>query len=579
MPEFQELVNAREEYSRLILSSTSPKRIIIAGPGTGKTFTFRGALQIAGGGLVLSFLNNLVADLTNKLGALAEVSTFHGFCRHLLHRFVTEGLTSHFNYYPQLPVLIAQDISSLLGTYLDSDEIDKAFQTIDDSEGIISRALWLGNYYDSVSHNDAVYRVLVHLGNNPSDIPTYPLVIVDEYQDFNLLEVRFLDILSLRNPILVAGDDDQALYPFKYASPEYLRGIAGRGDFTVYWLPYCSRCTSVVVAAANRVVERARAIGLLTNRVNKPFECYLPDKATDSQTYPSIIHARCSVQRNNAQYMCEYVNYMVSQIPDTEIAESRNEGYPTVLVAGPSQFVKPIHAFLACNFADVEFREGSKSQVDILDGYEYLASNPNSRLGWRIVLHCDTPPDVAEIIRTCVTDGRELFEVLADEYKQKHIAAASTLNSMRNGDAVSEREIHDLADASGRRISEVEEWAPQASGQLVLIDETPVAQEPTGPRIVITTLVGAKGLDASHVFLVGISERHFPRDNNHLTDAEVCSFLVGLTRARKCCYIVTCDRFGNDRLTPGIFIDWIQPFIDSQYVDASYIRRIRAVSD
>lgn len=577
--EFSEYTKAREEYSEAILSSGATKRAIIAGPGTGKTFTFHKALEIAGGeGLVLSFINNLVAGLKSNLDSLAYVSTFHGFCRHLLHQIGTDGLSSHFHYYPPLPILFAEDITAILGTSIDSDAVERSFQTLDENSGIIFAALLSGNYYDAVSHNDSVYRVLFHLRNNSADIPSYSLIIVDEYQDFNRLEVKFLELLSLRSPLLVAGDDDQALYPFKYASPDFLREIAQDSDYAVYWLPFCSRCTQVIVAAANRVIEEARNLGLLIHRIDKPFECFMPVKAGDSETYPRIVHARCTVQRNNAPYMCEYVNFKVGQIPPEEIAESRRENYPTVLVAGPPQFIKPIYEYLSQNFADIEFHERERSRIDIIHGYEKLATNPNSRLGWRIILHCDPIENTTATIQASVVHGEELSELLSQEYKQRHILNASILHRLQNSETVSDRELNLLKNACSGSIGEVERLATEAEGQLTLLQDMQSHEEPTGPKIEVTTLVGAKGLDAAHVFLVGISERHFPKDNNNLTDADVCSFLVGLTRARKCCYIVTCDRFGNNPLRPGIFINWIQPFITSEYVDAEYCRRIREVS-
>jgi len=45
--------------------------------------------------------------------------------------------------------------------------------------------------------------------------------------------------------------------------------------------------------------------------------------------------------------------------------------------------------------------------------------------------------------------------------------------------------------------------------------------------------MGAKGLQASHVYIVGVNESHFPAENNAPNEAEVCQLLVALTRARK----------------------------------------------
>ena len=96
--------------------------------------------------------------------------------------------------------------------------------------------------------------------------------------------------------MLAAGDDDQALYTsLKHASPEFIRSAARAGAYAeVFELPYCSRCTDVIVTAVNDVIEAAVSLGLLAGRLEKTFGCYLPEKAADSEANPKIIHVACS---------------------------------------------------------------------------------------------------------------------------------------------------------------------------------------------------------------------------------------------------------------------------------------------
>ena len=68
-----------------------------------------------------------------------------------------------------------------------------------------------GNYYDAVDFDDSVYRVATELNRNPEAIPNYDLVLIDEYQDFNRMEAGFIETIASRNPIVIAGDDDQAI--------------------------------------------------------------------------------------------------------------------------------------------------------------------------------------------------------------------------------------------------------------------------------------------------------------------------------------------------------------------------------
>ncbi|HID29780.1 MAG TPA: hypothetical protein EYP19_07210, partial [Desulfobacterales bacterium] len=273
----------RDQHVRLVLESTSTKKLVVAGPGTGKTFLFGQVLrECGGGGLVLTFINNLVVDLERQLDALAEIHTLHAFSKWLLHRIPTAGLERSFIYYPRLLAIIAEDLSTLDGRQVSESILKGCYERLDSGDGLIEAALEIGTYYNAVTHWDCVYRVCQHLARHPEDVPRYRILIVDEFQDFNRLEVELIHILADNNPVLIAGDDDQALYESKNASPDFIRDLAKDRQYDRFELPYCSRCTEVLVKAVHRVIEEARRRSLLGKRVEKPFKCYLPDKWKDS---------------------------------------------------------------------------------------------------------------------------------------------------------------------------------------------------------------------------------------------------------------------------------------------------------
>ena len=55
--------------------------------------------------------------------------------------------------------------------------------------------------------------------------------------------------------------------------------------------------------------------------------------------------------------------------------------------------------------------------------------------------------------------------------------------------------------------------------------------------------MGAKGLSAQHVFIVGLHEGDLPRNSANIDDLEVCQFLVGLTRAKNTTNIIFKNTF------------------------------------
>jgi predicted NACHT family NTPase len=79
--------NEREKILKSILESKAKKRIIVAGPGTGKTFTFSEILKLnpSGRNIAMTFIRLLRDDMKGSLGEYAEVRTFHEFCKKILH--------------------------------------------------------------------------------------------------------------------------------------------------------------------------------------------------------------------------------------------------------------------------------------------------------------------------------------------------------------------------------------------------------------------------------------------------------------------------------------------------------------
>lgn len=285
---------AREKALEELLTSTAPLKLVVAGPGTGKTFAF-GRLpdHTEGPGLAITFLLSLVRDLDAALGDRADVYSFHGFARRLLHQIDGTGVSRAVDLYPPLVDLLSEDLRILDGAIVKPFDLSSLFRRMLDGDVRLTRAVACGEYYDAVSYDDAVYRVLRAIEDDPTRVPIYSQMVVDEYQDFCDLEVAFIRMLATRIPTLIAGDDDQALYAFRDASSDAIRSLATDNACVRFELPYCTRCTEVIVAATHRVVACAMAAGLLEGRIEKQYECYMPEKRAYSERFPTILHAHC----------------------------------------------------------------------------------------------------------------------------------------------------------------------------------------------------------------------------------------------------------------------------------------------
>jgi len=208
---------ARRACVDAVVNSPARKKLVAAGPGTGKTFLFQDILKGKNGALTLTFVNALVDDLSLKLYGLSEVMTLHGYALHLLKN-TFKGVPCRIH--PLVRKVIEQDAVVLLG---DSVDFEALINTRADNDARLAFYAGRRQYYGYFHYTDAIYAAVLHLERQGVRIPEYPLVVVDEFQDFTDLEVSLLELLARKSPVLFAGDDDQALYAFRKASPKHIR--------------------------------------------------------------------------------------------------------------------------------------------------------------------------------------------------------------------------------------------------------------------------------------------------------------------------------------------------------------------
>jgi len=508
-----------------VLESPSRKKLVIAGPGTGKTTLFKQVLELASGDpdrrIVLTFIKGLKDDLEKDLDGLARVFTLHSYCLGLLRRDsgLRGSLFPEFRCCPGLASLIAEDWELI--------NASQAPQFVGEmrslaAENSVSFYLARGNYYDAVDFDDCVYRALDGMSSGRAVPESYDLVLIDEYQDFNALEAGVIRVLGESNSILIAGDDDQALYSqLRNASWDHIRLLRRDGEFDVFELPFCMRCPKVVVDAVADVIAEARRLHRLEGRINKPYKHFPPVKGADSAKYPKIANVETSVQSKNANYMGRYIAQAIACIPQDEIDAAARGGYAAALVIVAKPYRDQIISHLESSGHVVDARRDSVGRIDRETALSILKEKPDSNLGWRIVLGADHPPFLRDVIlRTA--DGQPLGKAIPDEYRVSVLA-------------------------------QVEAYEPAAAEETG--EKSPEALERLPVRV--TSYEGAKGLSAQHVFIAGLHDGELPHDPADIKDLEICKFIVGLTRTRKKCTLIHARRFGSGWKSPSSLISWI----------------------
>lgn len=91
---------------------------------------------------------------------------------------------------------------------------------------------------------------------NAVDLLGLEHLVVDEFQDLNPMDLEFIDGMVAQGArVFVAGDDDQSIYSFRFASPAGIQSFVTKypqsGQHT---LIACFRCTPSVLAAAQALI-------------------------------------------------------------------------------------------------------------------------------------------------------------------------------------------------------------------------------------------------------------------------------------------------------------------------------------
>lgn len=538
----------RKKCVEQIVQSSANKKLIVAGAGTGKTFTFATVINTKKGGnnLAITFIRKLVVDMDVALKGNAEVKTFHAYCKKVLHQKRGGLELVHF-----LPELIRKDAA-----FLGKAAVDFAakFRMLEEGEAI---AFYLdrAGYYNAVGFDDAVYCLFKEVQSHPEALPQFDQIVVDEFQDFNPLEVAFIEELSKKGDILVVGDDDQAVYDDRSASPDYLRKLYASGEFAKFELPFCGRCTEVVVEATNCLLKQAAKLGCLKGRIEKRYECYLDDKEADSKRYPKIITANCTTVGN----LPKYILREIERIDSSDIADSHIESkeYPTVLIVGKGHYLREIHKQLRLVHKQITYVPSSGSTFGIGDAYAQLIPDEKSNLGWRLLLELLLDEPTQREVITNSAGGKPIADLLPRDFVKKHMRIIELARSVQT---------------EGLSFSEVESEIQSTVGdegadaiQRVLLKPHPprALVDKKLPTISLTSFKGCKGLSAGHVFIVGVHNGCMPKDNDHVTDVEISQFIVALTRTRKQCHILSNDWWTTPRNEKG----WVAPFEPSILLD------------
>lgn len=499
----------------------------LAGPGTGKTSAFKTIVESNEFKdkkiLILSFINKLVDDLSEEFKEYnnVEVMTLHAFAR----RQFIEQFKRDVGLDKNLDNIISEDYLFIKG---DSIEYDTKFYennlTDDELEFYDNRKNFYKHEKELHSFNSIIYNINLFFSKNKSEIPEYDLILVDEFQDFNKLEWRLIELLNKKNRVILVGDDDQSLYrDFRDAKPDLIRTLFDRQDTQEFTLDDCYRCTKVIVDAVNSLIANAKSKNYLKDNKSKKFK--YPTQRTDDKDEVSKKYSQIDFLSSIPGDQLLY--YLGQRI----INDTNGKKDERVLVILPSYLKQKIcDGLIRKEFNIVEyalFSDEKKNKIkhrDIIDAFNILTKRKSDDLALRKILSLYlTDSRMKTLVVKSYKNKKKIWNCLKENTKKKIENDIQIFKKARYGrDQLNNKEIG--------RFSEIFNLKNLISKMIKGFGSI----KKGAIEVEITTVISSKGLSADFVYFIGIDNRNLlDQKINEITDQKLCEFLVGITRAKK----------------------------------------------
>lgn len=611
------MTSQMNERQREAMEWTEGPELILAGAGSGKTrvLTHRIAYLIREKKvspwniLAITFTNKAAAEMRSRVDALVEsgaeaiwVATFHSSCVRILRRFIDRiGYDNHFTIYDaddqkaamrevlkQLQIdskqlrerVVLSAISAAKNEMVDSVRYEseaKDFQT-----ARIARCYRA--YQDLLRKNNALdfddlLFKTVQLFEADADVLAYyqerfRYIMVDEYQDTNSVQFRFIELLAKKyRNLCVVGDDDQSIYKFRGANIhnilnfekafpgakvvkleqnyrssgnilEAANGViqnnAGRKEKRLWTAAEsgekvrCRRYASAAEEAEEIAAEiKARAVGGDYGRFAVLYRTNAQSRVLEERFVAAGIPYRLVggvnfYQRREIKDILAYLKTVANAADDLAVQRILNvpkRGIGAATVTAVSAFaaerdLRFFEALREAPAAGVAGRAGEKIQrfVNLIGEFRKAAES------------CS----IADLIRL-VLDKSGYLEALKEEGEVEAQSRLENIDELISKAVDFARDTSDLSDRADGELPPDMPPLDRFLEEVALVADIDRAEE--GERVTLMTLHAAKGLEFDEVYISGMEEGLFPGNRSIGDDEEMeeerrlC--YVGITRAKK----------------------------------------------
>ena len=615
-----------EQQKEAVFHTEGPL-LILAGAGSGKTrvLTHRIAYLIEERGvnpwniLAITFTNKAAGEMRERVDRLvgfgAEsiwVSTFHSTCVRILRRYIDRiGFDTNFTIYDSddqkslmrdvcrvLDVdtkkykerMFLSAISAVKDEMITPDEYelnaagDFGKQKIAQVYREYERQLHANNALD---FDDLLLKTVQLFQTQPDVLESYQerfrYIMVDEYQDTNTVQFKFVSLLAAKyQNLCVVGDDDQSIYKFRGANIRNILNFEQEfQNARVIKLEQNYRSTQNILNAANAVIQNNRGRKDKTlwtdNGDGEKVHLRQFDTAYDEAEFVA------DDIRKNIENGGTYQDYAILYRTNAQSRMFEEKfvacNIPYKIVGGVNFYARREIKDLLCYLKTIDNGRDDLAVRRIINvpkrgiGLTTITRIQESAAAREIgfyeaLLGLDLIPGVAR-----AASKLDSFVALIEYFKRRsdEVSITDLMNEIIEKTGYIENlEAEDKEDAQARienieeLVSKIAAYEEQCAAEQVkpslsqFLEEVALVAdidslEENPDYVVLMTLHSAKGLEFPHVYLVGMEDGLFPSymtitsDNDEDLEEERRLCYVGITRAEQE-LTMTCAR---KRMTRG----------------------------
>ncbi len=613
-------------------TSEDPALLGLAGPGSGKTraLIYRAAHLIKSGIqpeqlLLLTFTNKAAGEMKERLEGLLGylpynlwAGTFHSIGARILRKHAAlVGRTPNFTIFDEDDTRI--QLKQILSDMSIDDEDRKLIMKRSLLGRIISQSRNSAMPVKDVMEEDYPYRLeyldvvknaaelyekrkqesnafdfddlllcwLDLFESNPQVAEQYRRrfkhVLVDEFQDTNVIQASLIDLFAGSASICVVGDDAQSIYAFRYADIGNILSFPERYSLCqVVRMEQNYRSSPEIVELANCSIRNNRQ-QLHKELFSTNPSCAKPAvaKVFDARQEASFVLQSIWELQNNGVSLNEIaVLYRSSYLtPEVEFALSR-KGISYKTYGGVKFFqkahIKDLLAYLKVIYNPSD--ENSWRRIAVLQ--QGLGPAGFDKL-WVKLKGYENPLLAALEGKESPSRGKRGWEnlmiALGAVYKNREENVPHLISSVLelNYDYMLKQNYPDQYDERLRGVERLMIYAERFDSLADFLEslaleesvfaDTTAAQHTGDGQLTLSTIHSAKGKEWDAVFIIGMNQGHFPgqRADSESLDEERRLFYVAATRARRFLYLSTYREdyrsYGAVSEGPSLFLRELPP--------------------